>query len=59
MDKNQLNEALAWLIENPSESIAVASRFFNVLDSTLRSSITRASNTQVSYGGHNRVLLDT
>jgi hypothetical protein len=58
MDKNQLNEALAWLIENPSESIAVASRLFNVLDSTLRSSITRASNTRVSHGGHNRVLSD-
>jgi hypothetical protein len=26
MDKNQLIEALAWLMENPSESIAVASR---------------------------------
>jgi hypothetical protein len=55
MDENQLNEALAWLIENPSESIAVASRLFNVPDSTLRSSITRPSDT---HGGHNKILSD-
>ena len=59
MEGTQLNKATAWVIENPTESIAVACRLFGVPRSTLRSSVTRAAQPQVSHGGHNKILSDT
>ena len=59
LQSTRLNEAKAWLTENPSESVRVASKIFKIPQSTLQSSVTRKPNPQVRHGGHNRVLSDS
>jgi hypothetical protein len=59
MEGTPLSNAREWLAENPSESRRVASRIFQVPESTLRGSIKRRiqnPNPQQSKGGKNRVL---
>ena len=57
MEGTPLSNAREWLAENPSESIAAASRIFKVKASTLRMSITRPQRQQ--HGGQNKVLTTT
>jgi hypothetical protein len=45
-----------WLIDNPSESVAIATRLWNLPTSTLYTSIAREKNTTKERGGKNRVL---
>jgi hypothetical protein len=59
MEDNPLKEATAWLLENPTESMSVACRLFNVPRSKLRWAVTQAARPQVKHGGHNKVLSDT
>jgi hypothetical protein len=60
--KTQIHEAKAWLQENPSEKPATAARIFKVNPDSLRRSIARDLNinlTPVAHGGQNKVLSDT
>ncbi|KFY32424.1 hypothetical protein V493_00216 [Pseudogymnoascus sp. VKM F-4281 (FW-2241)] len=54
MKGTPLSDAREWLAENPSESIAVASRIFKVKVSTLRMSISRPQ--RLRRGGQNKIL---
>jgi hypothetical protein len=56
MEDPILSDAREWLAENPSESVAAASRIFKVSKSTLQSSITRLNRTRVGREGHNKLL---
>jgi hypothetical protein len=56
MEDPVLSEAREWLIANPNESMAAASRIFKVKSSTLRSSIARQKKQRVGQGGQNRIL---
>jgi transposase len=56
MEDPILSDAREWLVANPSESVAAASRIFKVSKSTLQSLITRLNHTRVSRGGHNKLL---
>ena len=57
MEGTPLSNAREWLAENPSESIAVASRIFKVKAPTLRMSISRPQRQR--KGGQNKVLTTT
>jgi hypothetical protein len=52
--------AKQWLVENPSESVAVAARLWHLSPTSLYNSIAREKmkqNTTIKeHGGHNRVL---
>jgi hypothetical protein len=56
MAGSSISKARQWLQENPSESVATASRIFKVPKSSLQSSITRLSQPRLQQGGLNRVL---
>ncbi|KFY86473.1 hypothetical protein V500_07602 [Pseudogymnoascus sp. VKM F-4518 (FW-2643)] len=56
MEGTPLSEACKWLLENPSESIDVASRIFKIHRSTIRSSINRSARQKKPRGGKNKVL---
>ena len=56
MEETPLSNARKWLAENPTESVAVASRIFRVPESTIRRSITRLAQPRYQRGGHNKVL---
>jgi hypothetical protein len=56
MEDPVLSEAREWLTDNPSESVATASRIFKVKKSTLQSSITRLNRLRVGLGGQNKLL---
>ena len=59
MGENPLQEAVAWLIENPTETISGVARLFNVPRSKLKNAVARAAKPPVRHGGHNKVLSDT
>jgi hypothetical protein len=53
--------AKEWLLQNPTESIAVAARLWHLSPSTLRNSIARDKKTttpRLSHGGQNKVLTE-
>lgn len=56
MEITSISEARQWLQENPSESVAAASRILKVPKSSLQSSITRLTQPRLQQGGLNRVL---
>jgi hypothetical protein len=57
MEGTPLSNARNWLTENPSKSVAVASRLFSVPESTIRTSITRlAQGPRRQQGGLNKML---
>lgn len=56
MEDPILSDAREWLVANPSESVAAASRIFKVSKSMLQSSITQLNRIRVGRGGHNKLL---
>jgi hypothetical protein len=53
--KIRLSKAKAWLIENPTESQAVAARVFKINRKTLHNSISRGE-LNLHHGGQNKIL---
>jgi hypothetical protein len=53
--KIRLRKAKEWLIQNPTETQAVASRIFNIHKKTLNNSINRGQSN-AHHGGQNKIL---
>ena len=53
--KIRLRKAKEWLIQNPTETQAVASRIFNIHKKTLNNSINRGQSNP-HHGGQNKIL---
>jgi ABC-type nitrate/sulfonate/bicarbonate transport system substrate-binding protein len=63
MEVNPLQEAADWLLENPTETMAVAARLFKVPREKLRWTVSRtasqAAQRPVKHGGQNKILSDS
>ena len=59
MEGTPILNACNWLAENPSKSVAVATRLFGVLESSIRSRIAQLAQPQRQIGGLNKMLTAT